>query len=292
MTQRILILGGRGKTGSRLAHILQKKNITHFIATRAPEQPNDRWFDWENPASFENAFAGIDAVYIVAPTNRADHDIIMPPALTIAQQQGVQRFVLLSAASLPKGGPMMGAIHQWLENHTKEWAVLRPSWFMQNMLEARHLTSITQDNVIFSATGNGKLGFIDAQDITQVAFHALTDETPWNCDELPTGPSLLSYADLAQEISAALERDIRHEALTVDQLAQHLETAGLSKDYAMLLAHMDGSISEGTSEVVSDAILRRTGRPATGFANFLATSEYSRVSKDFEANLSRKNVWN
>lgn len=121
----ILLIGGTGKTGKRIAQQLDAKGIAYSVATRRPVQPEDRFFDWQQPVSNE-LFKGITAVYIVAPTHTSDHHYIVPPVLRQALAQGVKRFVLLSASSLEEGGPAMGQIHAFLHKYAPEWCVLRP----------------------------------------------------------------------------------------------------------------------------------------------------------------------
>ena len=269
MQKPILLLGGRGKVGRHLSAKLSQRQLPHVIATREPRGDSERLFDWERPETFVPAFEGIGALYIVAPTNRADHHVVVPPALALAKDMGVKRFVLLSAASLPKGGVMMGAIHQWLADHTPEWAVLRPSWFMQNIFEPRHATSIAENHAIYSATGSAKLGFIDAADIAQCALSALTDEIAWNTDEILTGPQALSYSDLADEISRQSGKHIEHRALSIEDLTQQLERTGLNRQYAEILANMDGVIAQSPDEQITDAVYRRTGLQPSTFAAIL-----------------------
>lgn len=71
----------------------------------------------------------------------------------MALSSGVRRFVLLSASSLEAGGPMMGQVHAYLQSMAPEWAVLRPSWFMQNFSEQQRLATIRDEGAIYSATG-------------------------------------------------------------------------------------------------------------------------------------------
>jgi uncharacterized protein YbjT (DUF2867 family) len=80
--------------------------------------------------------------------------------------------------ALPEGTPGLGAVHSLVRMTTPEWTVLRPSWFMQN----------------FTATGNGRVAFIDAADIAAVAQHVLT------------GPEALSYADAAEILTRQTAR--------------------------------------------------------------------------------------
>ncbi|WP_221760941.1 hypothetical protein [Kibdelosporangium aridum] len=60
-----------------------------------------------------------------------------------------------------------------------------------------------------AATGNGRVGFVDAEDIAAVATHALTDERAPNTDLVLTGPEALSYADSVQRITGRPPRGFR-----------------------------------------------------------------------------------
>jgi uncharacterized protein YbjT (DUF2867 family) len=110
----------------------------------------------------------------------------MLPFLEQARTAGVQRAVLLSPSAIPEGGPAGGMTHRALPGLFEQWAVLRPSWFMQNFTGTHvHALSIREDGTIWSATGSGRVGFIDAGDIAAVAVHALTDEQAPNTDSPP-----------------------------------------------------------------------------------------------------------
>jgi festuclavine dehydrogenase len=53
--------------------------------------------------------------------------------------------------------------------------------------------TIGQLNSIFTATQDGKIPFISADDIADVAYHALTDDKSANCDLRVLGPEILTY---------------------------------------------------------------------------------------------------
>lgn len=53
--------------------------------------------------------------------------------------------------------------------------------------------TVTQLNTIFTAAQDGKIPFISADDIASVAYHALTDAEPRNCDLRVLGPENLTY---------------------------------------------------------------------------------------------------
>lgn len=269
MSTQILVIGGKGKTGRLVSQELLTRGARTRIATRSPSGGDDVAFDWQDPRSADAAFDGVTAVYIVAPTNNSDHGTIVPPILEIARKRGVQRFVLLSASSLEAGAPMMGQIHAYLRDEVPEWTVLRPTWFMQNFSEQQHLETILNEDAIYSATGAGRIGFIDAADIAKAAVSALLAETSWNRDFILTGPETLSYADVADKISDVIGREIKHIILTTSELAERYVRGGLDEAYARILAEMDARISEGSEDRLSDGVFALTGQSPTSASEFI-----------------------
>ena len=63
----------------------------------------------------------------------------------------------------------------------------------------QHFTSIRDEGKIYSACADGKISFVSANDIAAVAYRALTDEQPHNCDHRVLGPELLTYDQVCQK---------------------------------------------------------------------------------------------
>lgn len=106
----ILVTGGTGKTGRRVAARLAAVGIDARVGTRSPHEPQHRRFDWGD-LSCATAFDGCAAAWLVAPTDRTDHLAVMQPMLEQAMARGVRRFVLLSSSLFELGGPLMGEVH-------------------------------------------------------------------------------------------------------------------------------------------------------------------------------------
>lgn len=267
MAERILVVGGRGTTGRRVARGLDAAGAEVVIGARRPAGVGERRFDWADPASLA-AFEGCSAAYLVAPTDRTDHLAVMCPLLEGAMRRGVRRFVLLSSSLLERGGPMMGEVHDWLADAAPEWAVLRPSWFMQNFSDGPHARTLREEGAIYSATGDGRVGFIDADDIAAAAVACLTAAEPLNGDRILTGPEALSYAEAADILSEATGRAIRHAPLSRRELAERFEAQGLPPEYADLLAGLDETIRSGVEDRTTDGVARLTGRAPRSFRRF------------------------
>src|SRR5690606_5118666 len=128
--QNILILGGKGKTGRRVAERLDNLGYEHVrIAARSTTPA----FDWNNAETWPAVIAGMDAVYITFQP-----DLAIPGAVDIienftrlANEKGVEKMVLLSG----RGEHEAQLCEKIVMNTAKEWTIVRASWFNQNFSE-------------------------------------------------------------------------------------------------------------------------------------------------------------
>ncbi len=194
-TGTTLVIGATGTTGSRtVAQLTAAGHRVKAAGRRATRSPTpSRSASTGTPATHAAALDGVDRVYLVPPLGNSDPAATMLPFLRQARTAGVHRAVLLSSSAIPEGGPAVGTVHRALPGLFPQWAVLRPSWFMQNFTGTHaHARSIRDEGSIWTATESGRVGFIDAEDIAAVAVRALTDEQAPNTDLLLTGPEALA----------------------------------------------------------------------------------------------------
>lgn len=270
MNPLVLVTGGKGKTGRRLVSRLRESGVACRIAARGmhPDDP----FDWTQPGTWARTLEGVTAAYLVAPALQQDVAPIMIDFLELALKRGVSRFVLLSASLLPAGGPAMGQVHLWLEQNAAQWAVLRPSWFMENFSEGHHLRSLREERRIYSATESGRVPFISAEDIAAVAEAALTRETSFNLDFVLTGGEPISYDEVARSIGGAIGRAVSHHRISADELAARHRSLGLPTLHAQTLAAMDAAIAAGAEDRITHCVQQLTGHHPAKFEEFVAAT--------------------
>ncbi|MGQ4727523.1 MULTISPECIES: NAD(P)H-binding protein [Streptomyces] len=269
-----LVIGATGTTGSRVAARLSASGHRVRAASRTARAAlgtEGVRFDWEDSTSHGPALNGVERVYLVPPVGHPEPAGLMLPFLERARDAGVGRAVLLSSSAIPMGGPATGVVHQALPDLFGAWAVLRPSWFMQNFAGAHpHALSIREAGVIRTATGGGRVGFVDAEDIAAVAVHALTDEQAPDTDLVITGPRTLSYDKVAEAVGRGTGRPVVHERLGYEAMRDRLAASGMPARFAELLAGLDRAIADGAEDRVTDTVLRVTGRPPGDFDAFVA----------------------
>lgn len=283
MSERALITGGTGKTGAAIAAHARRRGFDVRIASRNAPVGELPWarFDWEEPSSYAAALAGVSRVYLVAPAGVPDPAPSMNAFVARALDQGVRRFVLLGSSAVPSDAPGLGAVERCLRDVAPEWAVLRPSWFMQNFTGAHpHAQSARAEGAIYTATGDGRVAFIDADDIAAVGAHVLLDAEAPNEPLVLTGPEALSYDDVARLMGEALGRPVRHVRIDEHEAQRRLVASGMPAEYAELLVRLDVAIRGGAEDRVTDTVLRITGRPPRSLGELLrATSSRAGASR-------------
>ncbi|MEW1913982.1 NmrA family NAD(P)-binding protein [Kitasatospora sp. NPDC085895] len=268
----VLVTGATGTTGRRVTAALLAAGHRVRAANRTAtpvEGAHAVRFDWNEPATWDAAVAGVDRAYLVPPVGSSEPATVMLPFLQQACAAGMRRVVLLGSSAIPAGGPAVGQVHEALPGLFEEWVVLRPSWFMQNFTgDTPHARSIREAGAILTASGQGRVGFIDAEDIALVAVRALTDRQAANADLILTGPQTLTHDDVAATITEVTGRPVVHRHVTFEQLRDRW-AAEIPLQFATMLAGMDRAIAAGAEDRTTDAVERLTGRPPGTFRAFV-----------------------
>ncbi|WP_262701325.1 MULTISPECIES: NAD(P)H-binding protein [Streptomyces] len=271
----VLVLGATGNTGSKVLRMVRAEGARALAATRRPEVAAAAGltdavrFDWHDPDGHAAALRGVDRLYLVAPLGVAEPLPVVEPFLRTAAAQGVRRAVLLSSSAVDEADTGLGALHTLVRRTLPEWAVLRPSWFMQNFTgDHPAAQAVRGDGEIVTATGDGRVAFVDAADIAAVATRALLDDRPHNTDHVITGPEALGYREAAHIVAEVSGRPVRHIAVETAELIERLEATGLPPEFAAFLAGLDEDIRHGAEDRTTDTVARVTGRAPRSFRAF------------------------
>jgi uncharacterized protein YbjT (DUF2867 family) len=200
--QTILVLGGTGTTGRRIAQ--QLRFASHPVRT-ASRAGSDVVLDLDDPTTWTPALDGVTAAYLVEPTLQAGARLAR--FAQEALDTGVQRLVLLSASRAEEAGHPLHAVEQTVRGSGVDWTILHPNWFCQNFSEGPWRRGIL-DGVLALPTGSGRTPFVDADDIAAVAAAALTDDRHSGKVYELTGPEAVSFGEATELIAKATGRTI------------------------------------------------------------------------------------
>ena len=269
MTTTILVLGGTGKTGSRIATHLRSAGLTVRTAARSGA---DIAFDWSDPATWSAALVGVDRIYLVPPALRLDFADVVVGFLDAAVEAGAQHVTYLSARGVDLAPPdaAMRAVEIDLTGRASlTTSILRPSFFMQNFTEGAFADQVG-GGVLALPSGDGAEAFIDVDDIAAVAAASLQDPAQHAGAEYElTGPEALTHTQVAAALTAH-GRTVRYRSVPLDQWVTAAVDAGMPLDYAGFLGGLLAGIGAGHGTRPTPDVLAATGRPPASFTDVLA----------------------
>ena len=256
-----LVLGASGKTGRRITQRLEARGFP----TRAGSRSGSPAFDWAKPEDWDAVLDGVRSVYIsYAP------DLAVPGATDSIQQlvdkavaNGVTRLVLLSG----RGEAEAQASEKIVQASRVEWTIVRSSWFMQNFSEGEFLQMVLGGTIALPAADVPE-PFMDVNDLADVAVAALTESGHAYETYEVTGPRLLTFSELAKEISDATSRDVDFVRIPADAFAQGIAESGIPENIAWLLNYLFDSVLDGRNAYVTDGVQRALGREPADFSAF------------------------
>jgi uncharacterized protein YbjT (DUF2867 family) len=180
-----------------------------------------------------------------------------------AGASGVRRLVLLSG----RGEPEAQACERIVQQAGLEWTVVRASWFFQNFSEGA-FTPMVVDGRITLPAGNVPEPFVDVDDIAEVATRALLD--PGHHGEIyeVTGPELLTFADLAAELSRATGRGTAYVDVPHDAFLEELRGSGAPSDVVWMLDYLFDTVLDGRNAHLTDGVQRALGRAPRAFSEY------------------------
>ena len=254
--RRVLVLGGTGKTGRRIAAGLNARGLSVRIGARSGTPP----FDWDDEGGWDACLEGVHAAYIsYAP------DLAMPGSTDAiqafvdrAKRHGVRRLVLLSG----RGEPEAQACERIVQESGVEWTIVRASWFFQNFSEGA-FTEMVLAGRITLPVGEIPEPFIDADDIAAVAVTALSEDEHGGRLYEVTGPRLLTFSQVAAELSKATGRKIAFVEAPHDAFIVGARESGAPQEVVWMLDYLFSTVLDGRNAYRTDGVQRALGREPT-----------------------------
>lgn len=263
-TKPILVIGSTGKTGSRVAARLEQKGAEVRHGSRNAPIP----FDWEMPDTWGQALAGIGSAYVTYFPDLAFPGAVekLDALCETAKEAGVERLVLLSG----RGEHHARLGEEVVRSCGIDFTIVRAAWFAQNFSEG-YLRDPVMAGVLPMPGGMVREPIIDIDDIADVVVAALTEDG--HSGELyeVTGPRLMTFAEMASELSSAIGRQIRHVPISFEDF--HANVAQAGGDFvADVFTAIARETLDGRNANLHDGVSRALGRPPRDFAHFARTA--------------------
>jgi uncharacterized protein YbjT (DUF2867 family) len=224
--------------------------------------------DLDVPATIDAAMRGISAVVLVSPAIPVQELDVVASAAG-AGVGHVVKITSKASADSPVGRRRnQTEIENGLIASGRGYTLLRNNAYMQNFLMLA--PGIAATSSFSTATGDGRVGHIDARDVAAVAAEIAASPAPhagktyW-----PTGPEALTGAEVAGVLSKVLGRPITFHPITFEEQSEAMIKAGLPESAAEDNARAVTLMADGDCDYLTEDVATILGRPARTFEQFV-----------------------
>ncbi|MBT2212861.1 MULTISPECIES: SDR family oxidoreductase [Actinomadura] len=279
MPRTVLITGATGTVSTALMDSLKGRSIRALVRDESrAERLRERGAevvagDLGDARSLPAAFEGVHDVWLLTPNGPRAPEHSMN-AVWAAREAGVERVVRLSVVGAAHDAPNRGGrLHALSDRETElcgmRWTILRPHWFMQNLLNEAGDISATGTFSLNMASA--RVGMIDARDIADCAARVLLDhpDRHHGATYTLTGPRSVSFAEVARHLGHVLGRSVAY--LPVGDAAKRKELLGHGVPEWMvdMLEEYARAYASGWGDLTTGTVAELLGRPPRDIADFV-----------------------
>jgi len=269
----LLVTGAAGKLGRHVVNLLlEQAGHTVIAASRDPSKLSDlaakgaetRRADFDDPASLEAAFKGVDRVLIIStdalgvPGKRLTQHT---NAVNAAKAAGVKEVVYTSMPNPETSAVLFAPDHLGTENAIKAsglaYTILRNAWYQENLLMG--LPAAFASGNWYTASGDGVTPYIAHDDCARAAAAALARPAANETFNI-TGPELLTPDQIAAIARDVVGKPLNVVKVTDEQLAGGMKQAGLPDFLIPTFVSFDTATRNGDFNLVSNDVETLTGR--------------------------------
>jgi uncharacterized protein YbjT (DUF2867 family) len=231
--------------------------------------------DLSDPTTVVPHLRGVDALYLVAMGGD-------PSIITLAEEAGVRRVVLLSTGDVMDGvdsqidvvAERHRAFEEAAENSSMTWTFLRPNEFAGNALQWAN--QIRTGDIVRAPYKAAKTAAVHELDIAEVAVLTLVSDGHHGMKYVLTGPETLSHEEQVHRIGRAIGRRLTFEEIpAADFRASMVEYAPAAVVDAVL-AQLHRAVTE--PHLPTPTVRELLGREARSFTEWATdhASEFRR----------------
>ncbi|MDF2695858.1 MAG: NmrA family protein, partial [Labilithrix sp.] len=270
----ILVIGATGTVGGALVRRLASKNVPFRALVRSETKGMALGCpyvvgDLDDARSLARALSGVSRVFLNGAPG-AEMGRQQKAAIDAAREAGVAHVVKLSTRGADTSSPMITPrMHAEIEAYLKAsglaWTILQPGFFMQNFF--RHADGIKEEGKFFGAFGQGRIAFLDVEDIAKTAAIALTEDSYAGKTLVLTGPELMTHAEAAGCFTEKLGHRVEYIDLPVEQIVGFMIKGGTPPEFARGLGAMMSAMAAGGAAYTSSTVQDVTGERPRTFAD-------------------------
>jgi NAD(P)H dehydrogenase (quinone) len=259
---KILVTGAAGHLGRLvIKHLIESQNVspadivagsrdTAKLADLAAQGVGTRRVDFDDKASLEAAFSGIDRLLIVstdelgAPGKRlAQHSA----AVAAATAAGVGRVFYTSMPQPEDSEVTFRGDHLGTEQAIKAsglaYTIFRNGWYMENLFMS--LPQALASGQWYTSAGEGRIAHIAREDIARAIAAGLAKPADGNAIYTLTGEKAYTTEEIAALVREVTGKPLAVVNLTDAQLSEGMAAAGVPAPFIPTIVSFDANTREG-----------------------------------------------
>lgn len=271
----MILITTAGKVGSEAAGLLAQRGEPVRVLVRDPKKAGAlaqagvdvAVGDLAIPATIDAAMQGVSAVVLVSLAIPAQELNVVNSAVDAGVEHVVKITSKASADSPISRRRNQSEIENGLIASGLGYTLLRNNAYMQNFLMMA--PGIAATSSFSTATGEGRVGHVDARDVAAVAAEIAASPAPhvgktyW-----PTGPEVLTGAEVAGVLSKVLGRPITFHPITFEEQREAMIKAGLPESVAEDNTRAVTLMADGDCDYLTEDVPTILSRPARTFQQF------------------------
>ena len=218
----VAVTGATGQLGGRVARLLAARDVPQRLVVRDPSRAPDlpsievARATYDEAETLRDAFTGARTVFLVSAAEHPDRVRQHLTAVDAAVDAGVERVVYTSfLGAAPDATFVLARHHHATEEHIRA-SGLRHT-FLRDSMYLDFVPFMAGQGVIAGPAGGGRISPVARDDVAEVAVEVLVGDGHNGQTYDVTGARLQTSAQLAEELSEIVGRDIAYVDETLEQ---------------------------------------------------------------------------
>jgi NAD(P)H dehydrogenase (quinone) len=238
------------------------------VADYAGNSIEVRVANYDDPASLEAAFAGLDKVLLISSSELGKRFAQHSNVVDAAKAAGVKQVVYTSAPKATTSALVLAPEHKATEEYLASsglaYTVLRNNWYTENY--AQSVAAAAQTGALVAATGAGRVASATRADYAAGAAAVLTGQGHENKVYELSGDQAWDFNELAAAVAQATGKPCVYAPISVDELAAAMVQGGMDEGLARFFAAVDGNVADGALGEATPELANLIGRQTTPLA--------------------------
>jgi len=221
--------------------------------------------DYDRADTIAAALEGVDSVLLISGSEVGRRTAQHQAVIDAAKAAGVGKLVYTSAPKAPTSDLVLAPEHKATEELIAASGIpaviLRNNWYTENY--AGNIAQARETGVVAASVGDGRVASASRKDFADAAAVVLLEDGHLGQAYELGGDVAWTYDELAAAIAEVIGSPVEYRALTAEEHAAALESAGLDAGTVGFVTALDAGIRDGALADTDGTLARLIGRPTT-----------------------------